>query len=392
MRHILAYSVHTFIKKLNMNAINSISNSPISTMNFEETTLKMPLSKVFSPRDSSTLNEYHLFIAFHNYLPNRIVEKNIDCKSAIEWFSEIFCNEIKEEYFNKYYWGKNKSAEVDDRFYFIYEDLLVNFDTNNSIARFLFKKTDQTKVEELVEKIMKFRDVPEVGAEICLLVQSRHGISVESIEIAETNLSIEDNYNNDFYDINRQIIHRLKKDNDKGLVLLHGKPGTGKTSYIRYLVNTVKKKVIFLPPNMAAAITDPNLISVLIQNPNSILVIEDAENIIIDRNKDGNSPVSILLNLTDGLLADCLHIQIICSFNTDLSKVDSALLRKGRLIAKYEFKELDVCKAQALSDKLGFSSIIQRPTTLTEVYNQDDFDFGAVRNRVQVGFRPMLQS
>lgn len=362
------------------------------TINFSQTTSKMNLAQVFSSRNTNCLNEFNLFIAFFNYIPNYISEIGIDCKRASEWFSEVFSNEIKEEYFNKYYWGKNESAEVDDRFYFIYEDLLVNFDTNNSLVRFLFKKTDQAKVEELVEKIKKFKDLGEGRSEICLLVQTRHGIDLESIEIAEPNLSIEDNYNDDFDNVNKQIIKRLKKDKDKGLVLLHGKPGTGKTSYIRYLVSTVKKKVIFLPPNMAAAITDPNLISVLIQNPNSILVIEDAENIIMDRNKEGNSPVSILLNLTDGLLADCLHIQIICSFNTDLSKVDNALLRKGRLIAKYEFQELEVCKAQALSDRLGFSLIIQRPTTLTEVYNQEDFDFGAVRNRVQIGFRPMLQS
>lgn len=361
-------------------------------INLSETTSKMNLGQVFSARDSSTLNEFNLFIAYFNDIPNYIAEKGIDCKSASEWFSEYFSNEIREEYFNKYPWGKYKEGEVDDRFYFIYEDLLVNFDTNNSIARFLFKKTEQSKVEKLVDKIKEFKEASEAGPEICLLVQTRHGISVESIKIAEPNLSIEDNYNDDFYDVDRQIIHRLKKDNDKGLVLLHGKPGTGKTSYIRYLVNAVKKKVIFLPPNMAAAITDPNLISVLIQNPDSILVIEDAENIIVDRNTDGHSPVSILLNLTDGLLADCLHIQVICSFNTDLSKVDSALLRKGRLIAKYEFKELAVHKAQELSDKLGFSSIIQQPTTLTEVYNQDDFDFGTVRSRVQIGFKPILQS
>ena len=365
---------------------------PLTAMNLSERTSKMSLSQVFSDWGSNSLNEFNLFIAYFNYIPNYIAEKEIDCRKASEWFAEYFMYEIRETYYNKYQWGRNKSSEIDDRFFFIYEDLLVNFDTNHSRVSFLFKKTDQTMVEDLVEKIKKFTDVPEVGPEICLLVQSRDGIDVESIEIAEPNLSIETNYNDDFDEVHRLILHRLTKNKDKGLVLLHGKPGTGKTSYIRHLVTSIKKKVIFLSPNMAAAITDPNLISVLIQNPNSILVIEDAENIIVDRNSNGNSPVSVLLNLTDGLLADCLHIQVICSFNTDLSKIDSALLRKGRLIAKYEFKELEVFKAQALSDSLGFSSTIQYPTSLTEVYNQEDYDFGAVRNREPIGFRAVLQS
>jgi ATP-dependent 26S proteasome regulatory subunit len=168
-------------------------------------------------------------------------------------------------------------------------------------------------------------------------------------------------------------------------VLLHGKPGTGKTSYIRYLIGSLKKKVIFLPPNLASAITNPELLSVLIDEPNSIFVIEDAENIIIDRETEGSSPVSALLNLSDGLLSDCLNIQIICSFNTDLSKVDSALLRKGRLIAQYEFKELETEKAQKLSDKLGFQTKINDPMTLTDIYNQEERSFNE-KVRKTIGF------
>jgi hypothetical protein len=51
----------------------------------------------------------------------------------------------------------------------------------------------------------------------------------------------------------------------------------GKTHYIRYLLTSVRKNVIFLPPNLAGAITNPDLISILIDNPNSIFVIEDAD-------------------------------------------------------------------------------------------------------------------
>jgi hypothetical protein len=136
---------------------------------------------------------------------------------------------------------------------------------------------------------------------------------------------------------------------------------------------------------MAATITNPGLMPILLNNPNSIFVIEDAEDIIIDRNKQGSSSVSALLNLTDGLLSDCLNIQIICSFNTDLSQVDNALLRKGRLIAQYEFKELETQKAQRLSDKLGFSSKITAPMTLTAIYNQTEKDFQPIARR-PIGF------
>jgi hypothetical protein len=137
---------------------------------------------------------------------------------------------------------------------------------------------------------------------------------------------------------------------------------------------------------MAASITNPDLISILIDNPNSVFVIEDAENIVIDREKDGNSPVTALLYISDGLLSDCLNIQVICSFNTDLSRIDSALLRKGRLIANYEFKELKPEKAQMLSQKLGFSGNISSPMTLTAIYNQDERGFSQIKKRNPIGF------
>ena len=77
---------------------------------------------------------------------------------------------------------------------------------------------------------------------------------------------------------------------------------------------------------------------------------------------------------------------MICSFNTDISKVDSAIMRKGRLIAKYEFKELCVKKAQALSDKLLFNTKLYKPKTLSEIYNQDDMGFEQVKQRQAIGF------
>jgi hypothetical protein len=216
---------------------------------------------------------------------------------------------------------------------------------------------------------------------------TRNGIETKSLTITRPKLSIEDNYNNDFGEIHQTIMKRLSRNNDKGLVLLHGKPGTGKTSYIRSLVTSLRKNVIFLPPNMAGAITNPDLISILIDNPNSIFVIEDAENIIVDREKEGHSPVSALLNISDGLLSDCLNIQIICSFNTDITKVDIALMRKGRLIAKYEFKELEPEKANSLSVKLGFGATFSKPASLTAIYNQDEFDFQQHKRQNIMGFK-----
>lgn len=359
-----------------------------SDLELSQTTSKTNLSEVFAEREPSYLNEFTLFLAHFNAIPNFINEISIDCKKANSWFLENYSQEIKDFHYCKRFYGNNKNAELDDIFYIIYDDLIVDFDTNCSKVRFLFRKTDIEKVEGIINGIKKFKKRGgKYNPEISLLINTISGIETKSLKISKPKLNIDDNYNDDFKEIHQTIIKRLSKQNDKGLVLLHGKPGTGKTSYIRYLVSSIKKNVIFLPPNMANAVTNPNLISILVCNPNSIFVIEDAENIIVDREKDGSSPVSALLNISDGLLSDCLNIQIICSFNTDISKIDSALMRKGRLIARYEFKELDLNKTIQLSNKLGYNTNLNSPMTLASIYNQEDKGFEQIRKNNPIGFK-----
>ena len=71
-------------------------------------------------------------------------------------------------------------------------------------------------------------------------------------------------------------------------------------------------------------------------------------------------------------MADCLKIQLICSFNTDVSQIDKALLRKGRLIAMYEFKELKQQKANSLSLSLGKELVLNTDATLADIFNIEE--------------------
>ena len=88
---------------------------------------------------------------------------------------------------------------------------------------------------------------------------------------------------------------RLNRESDKGIILLHGLPGTGKTTYLRHLIGGLKKKVLFVSPSVAGNLMNPEFIDLLIENPNSVLIIEDAENIMMDRkyNSDSSAPPSL---------------------------------------------------------------------------------------------------
>ncbi|HEX6181530.1 MAG TPA: ATP-binding protein [Chitinophagaceae bacterium] len=226
----------------------------------------------------------------------------------------------------------------------------------------------------------------KVEFEINLISRNDGYLNLKPMEIKKTKLDLKLYYEDDFIETDKIIQSRLSKHDDKGIVLLHGLPGTGKTTYLRYLVGRLKKRVLFLSPSIAGSIMNPEFMNVLINNPNSVLIIEDAENIIMDRKIDGNSAVSNLLNISDGLLADFLNVQLICTFNSPVTMVDQALLRKGRLIAKYEFGKLSIEKSQKLSKHFGFTENITKQMTIAEIANQGEKEFKETSVRV-IGFR-----
>ena len=69
------------------------------------------------------------------------------------------------------------------------------------------------------------------------------------------------------------------------------------------------------------------------------------------------------------MLGDSLKLKFICTFNTDLKNIDDAILRKGRLKVKYEFKDLKTNKVKKLFEKLGISLELAKPMPLCDVYN-----------------------
>ncbi|MBK6840071.1 MAG: hypothetical protein IPG90_18790 [Bacteroidetes bacterium] len=92
-----------------------------------------------------------------------------------------------------------------------------------------------------------------------------------------------------------------------------------------------------------------------------------------------------MLNLGDGLLSDCLKIQVICTFNAPLTRIDPALLRKGRIIANYEFKALETSKANRLIASTGRTKSYTHPVSLAEIFHSDEEDFSTQGGKA-IGF------
>ena len=207
--------------------------------------------------------------------------------------------------------------------------------------------------------------------------------------IKNYDLDLSENYNDDFIPVHNKIKTWAEdfKARNKKLVLLHGVPGSGKTNYIKYILNSItSSKKIYIPPYLVNSMADPAFFPIIKREKESIIIIEDAEKILINREDSAdNSIISILLNLCDGIMADVLNFKIIATFNTDEDKIDAALKRKGRMFLKYKFDSLSEEKTKHLFNKLYGEAPPKKKMTLAEIYN-DENEFGEKKEKKSIGF------
>lgn len=226
-------------------------------------------------------------------------------------------------------------------------------------------------------------------AKVSILLKETHGFVFKTHKIKPLPINLDTMYDDAFLPVHQHIKDSLTNEH-KGVVLLHGVAGSGKTNYIKWLTSQVpNKKFVFVPTNMIGYLTNPEFMSLLVDNKNSVLVLEDCENYIAERSIDNANTdvVSSILNIADGMLSDVLECQFICTFNSDISKIDQALLRKGRLIAEHKFKELSVEKANAYLQSIDKDITVDKPHSLAELTNLDNVAYKEKETeKVKFGF------
>lgn len=251
------------------------------------------------------------------------------------------------------------------------EELLFTY-SQESMRIYHSEQVTSEAIDEVLEIIRKHHKPEKPEFMFYMLAQGSYGNELEfrEFKIKQREIDLFSHYNDDFIPVNEKIIHFLNTDDLTGLVLLHGKPGTGKTSYLRYLITRTKRKVIYIPLGIFDMLSSPGFLPFLAENTGCVWIIEDCEELVKSRESiNGNSGISSLLNLSDGLLSDALNIKLICTFNTEIKNIDKALLRKGRLINRYEFKELSPEKTKTLLNLKGIEYQDQQGLTLAQIYN-----------------------
>ena len=376
--------------------------------NFKNLTLDKAKSSIYAEVDGLSLQ--NLFYSNNGYFPccymfsrsSRSYENYFDVEKI---FNKLVENEKPEDTeFIKYITRDVETKEENMGFCIVMKkkNIYARLEKNVGECYILYDNNNDGSLKDFIGLIEEYYVAPEEEkANIYKIAQTMSGFSLKKSKIKEVpDFDISKQYNDDFVHEDKKICKFVEDEDKSGIVILHGEKGTGKTTYIRNLISTHSdKKFVFISPDLVSLLGTPSFTDFINTLNNHIIILEDCENVIRDRKSTGaNSAVSTLLNMSDGLLADDLGIKFICTFNADIKDIDPALLRKGRLICKYEFKPLTVDKTNALLEYVYVNKVkeeeseltkgeveypkVNKGLTLADIYNFEEDSYETVRKSI----------
>jgi hypothetical protein len=143
-------------------------------------------------------------------------------------------------------------------------------------------------------------------------------------------------------------------DSNSNVLLLIGPPGTGKTSFIRGLLQHCKASAMVTYDS--GILEKDFLFANFIESESKLMVLEDSDNFLMSRS-DGNTIMHKFLNVGDGLVSLKNKKMIFTTNLPNVKDVDSALIRPGRCFGILEFGQLNKQQAEKASKALGLDFV-----------------------------------
>jgi hypothetical protein len=224
----------------------------------------------------------------------------------------------------------------------------------------------QEIIDDLNDAILDFSDDDANNSNTIILTQ--WGLEIEPVVSSIETDGIDEYYNSETFKSINKLIKSIKKS-DKGLGIIYGQRGLGKTTMINYLSSKLDRIVIFIPNSMIDhTINNPEFRKFLKRYDKPILILDDCELFLGDNWGKSNLTTSNLLQMVDGFLSESINCNIVTIFNVDSEDfIDESLIDCNNLHDVIEFKNLTPEEATGLSKSLGFNKKYKAKSKLIDV-------------------------
>lgn len=137
---------------------------------------------------------------------------------------------------------------------------------------------------------------------------------------------------------------------DSSILLLIGPAGTGKSTFTRSLILHTQQpaSLVYDPDTIMASSTLDHFYS----STHRILAVEDAD-AFLGKREEGNQHLAGYLNYADGIIKDPAKKLVISTNLGSTSKIDSALIRKGRCYDILTFRPLTQTEIDIVREAAG---------------------------------------
>jgi hypothetical protein len=214
-------------------------------------------------------------------------------------------------------------------------------------------------------------DVEEDDNKINMIVSTPNGLVLEPLPLVDANYeNIEYYFNDSTLKSANKLVKKINK-NKKGLSIIHGRRGTGKTVLTNYIANLVDRIVIFIPISMIdITINNPEFL-VVCKEYNPLIIIDDCE-ILTDMFSKSNITYANILQMVDGFYSDSIETHIILSYNTDSEDdIDEDILDANNLLKVIKVGPLKKTNATELCKHLSIEHKAESELYLIDILNKN---------------------
>lgn len=155
-------------------------------------------------------------------------------------------------------------------------------------------------------------------------------------------------------------------DSDASILLLIGPPGTGKTTFIRGLLQHTKSSAVVTYDS--AILEKDYVFAQFIEGEANVMVMEDADTFLKARS-EGNSMMHRFLNVGDGLVTTKGKKLIFSTNLPSIRDVDSALVRPGRCFDVLHFDLLNQEQAEGVANRANITIGQKDKWSIAEIFN-----------------------